>query len=258
MANSARLKVSTDFNVRVLYIHDVSKIIKPNDKPVEIFTIELLACFCLEKDEPFRKDIKKSKPEDLRSLVREHIITNMIVLVSVWDNVNVCYDNDNGKLIYNQADPPPANYHVKGLTACCNEIVLCVASFNNSPSGDSNFSDPRTWTQLTMKSVGDKELGNYIQSLDPFFNLFQQLSTADKNAVLVHIEHLTSNLPLELSKINDFIKKTPETSKPPMEVFRKSIEDYKKDATSTIRREHTTKFQTTLGRNPAKEENFFK
>lgn len=257
MACAARLK--TIDNVRVLYIHDVSKLIKPNNQPDETFKKELFAAFCLDKDSGLRDQLANSPPKNLTKLVREYIFTNRIVFVSVWDNVNTCYDNNNGSFIYKSTFPyPPAHYHVDGLTECCNEIVLCLASFNNTPT-KTPFSNPKLWTQLIMKSVDQTECVSLINSLNPFRDLFQQLPKSDQEALLVEIEYLTSDIPLEIRRINDCIInciKLSNSQKSP-EVIRQSLQNYKIDALKSICSDHWNNFKSTLIQDETKKQKFY-
>jgi hypothetical protein len=144
--------------------------------------------------------------------IRKHIILNKLILVSIWDNVNSCY-NDTGKLI-DEVKNSPAKYHLTGFN-CANEILICCASFNNNAI-DPSFSKS-LWQHLQLDPLkGEDELEALIGSLQPFKDLFEKLKPEDQGAIISKIRFLMSAIPLDISKINLLLKTALEETASPL------------------------------------------
>ena len=227
-------------NIRVLYIHDIERFI---DQPIPnsnlIFLKELLLTFDhdIEINIKIKKLIDKFSTfeftsfEILLSELSNYIVKNKLIFISIWDQVNSCYEL-NGKLKHkaypevtnNKKFIQPAYYHYQGIfSRMRNQINICGGSFNNS-SKLTRFKNEKNqdinWHKYpflnSFCSVNEKRV--LLEFFTPFKKLFNSIEIKmemqngekldlDVNQTVTLVDKWTNMLPLSIALLSQELEK---------------------------------------------------
>ena len=226
---AARLKVEqlkSLPNLRVFYIHDIEKFILRMDiTSINTFLKELLLTF--DQDKEFKKNIENllfgliNKVGGIDNYhfnviidkIEEYINKNNIIFISIWDQVNSCYDS-NGEL-KNEAKerdnnyyPLPAYYHYYGLFPFMrNQINICGASFNYS--ANPKIFSKKEWHHYSFLNSFESFENEIIllKFFCPFEILFNKLTGDEIDLIVDKIKLWTNMIPLAISSLSNELRK---------------------------------------------------
>jgi hypothetical protein len=213
-------------NLRVFYIHDIEKFILRMDiTSMNTFLKELLLTF--DQDKEFKKNIENllfgliNKVGGIDNYhfsviidkIEEYIKKNNIIFISIWDQVNICYDS-NGELKKeakereNNYYPLPAYYHYYGLFPFMrNQINICGASFNYS--ANPKIFSKKEWHHysfLNSFELFENEI-ILLKFFSPFEILFNKLTDDEIDLIVDKIKLWTNMIPLAISSLSNELRK---------------------------------------------------
>ena len=159
--------------------------------------------------------------------IEEYIQKKNIIFISIWDQVNSCYDSK-GELKKDATEkdndyyPLPAYFHYQGIfPRLQNQINICGASFNNS-SKLTRFKNEKNqdinWHKYpflnSFSSVNEKRV--LLEFFTPFKKLFNSIEIKqqngekldlDVNQTVTLVDKWTNMLPLSIALLSQELEK---------------------------------------------------